>query len=125
MSKGRTTEKLNTAVSTHTHTQTYTHKSYSFLSSIIMNLSITFLSYFLIHISMYYYIILQRNVRLSTNLYICFRTGGVPLYTTFIMSGAHLDNSFTQLDRVDKGTTIRNGPLLCLNSMTYASKAIA
>ena len=45
-------------------------------------------------------------------------------WITLIISGAHFAHSFTQLERVDKGTTIKNGPRLFLNSMMYASRAI-
>jgi hypothetical protein len=39
------------------------------------------------------------------------------------MEGVHFFASLIQFDRVDKGTTMRKGPLLCLNSMMYARRA--
>ena len=42
---------------------------------------------------------------------------------TFIMEGVHFLASLIQLERVERGTTMRKGPLLCLNSITYARRA--
>ena len=39
-----------------------------------------------------------------------FLAWGEPRYATVIIEGDHLSNSMTQLLRVDRGTTIRNGP---------------
>ena len=40
---------------------------------------------------------------------------GVPLYTIFLIEGAHLSNSYIQFESVVKGTTIKNGPKFFLN----------
>ena len=45
-------------------------------------------------------------------------------YTTRVNRGAHASSSRVQLLSVDSGTTIKNGPLLRLNSTRYVSSAI-
>ena len=43
-------------------------------------------------------------------LRISFLVAGPPLYTTFLIVGAHLSNSDIQFEIVERGTTIRKGP---------------